>query len=65
VSDYRVLRLARPQDEPCRRTHGQIAASDDGKETACTVTCRIDTPVGADYYRNGGILPFVLRQLAG
>jgi aconitate hydratase len=24
---------------------------------------RIDTPVEADYYRNGGILPFVLRQL--
>jgi aconitate hydratase len=26
---------------------------------------RIDTPGEADYYRNGGILPFVLRQLAG
>jgi aconitate hydratase len=25
---------------------------------------RIDTPVEAEYYRNGGILPFVLRQLA-
>jgi aconitate hydratase len=24
---------------------------------------RIDTPGEADYYRNGGILPFVLRQL--
>jgi aconitate hydratase len=41
------------------------AVSDDGKETAFTVTCRIDTPVEADYYRHGGILPFVLRQLAG
>jgi len=29
-----------------------------------TVTCRIDTPNELDYYRNGGILPFVLRQLA-
>jgi aconitate hydratase len=27
------------------------------------VTCRIDTPVEVDYYRHGGILPFVLRQL--
>jgi aconitate hydratase len=26
---------------------------------------RIDTPVEAEYYRHGGILPFVLRQLAG
>ena len=25
---------------------------------------RIDTPVEAEYYRNGGILPYVLRQLA-
>ncbi len=24
---------------------------------------RIDTPVEAEYYRNGGILPYVLRQL--
>jgi aconitate hydratase len=24
---------------------------------------RIDTPGEADYYRNGGILQFVLRQL--
>ena len=28
------------------------------------VTCRIDTPNELDYYRNGGILAFVLRQLA-
>jgi aconitate hydratase len=26
--------------------------------------CRIDTPRELDYYRNGGILPYVLRQLA-
>jgi aconitase A len=26
--------------------------------------CRIDTPVEVDYYRNGGILPTVLRKLA-
>jgi aconitate hydratase len=28
-----------------------------------TVTTRIDTPLELEYYRNGGILPFVLRQL--
>ena len=27
------------------------------------VTLRIDTPIEVDYYRHGGILPFVLRQL--
>jgi len=28
------------------------------------VRCRIDTPTEAAYYRHGGILPYVLRQLA-
>jgi len=27
------------------------------------VRCRIDTAIEIDYYRHGGILPFVLRQL--
>jgi aconitate hydratase len=28
------------------------------------VRCRIDTPIEIDYYQHGGILPYVLRQLA-
>jgi aconitate hydratase len=28
------------------------------------VTARIDTPDELDYYHHGGILPYVLRQLA-
>ncbi len=28
-----------------------------------TATVRIDTPTEADYYRHGGVLPYVLRQL--
>jgi aconitate hydratase len=35
----------------------------DGSRTAVTVLLRIDTPIEVDYYRAGGILPFVLRQL--
>jgi aconitate hydratase len=27
------------------------------------VKLRIDTPIEVDYYRHGGILPFVLREL--
>jgi aconitate hydratase len=27
------------------------------------VKLRIDTPIEVDYYKHGGILPFVLRQL--
>ncbi|MDD2881026.1 MAG: aconitate hydratase [Rhodoferax sp.] len=35
----------------------------DGSRTTVTVLLRIDTPIEVDYYRAGGILPFVLRQL--
>lgn len=40
------------------------AVAADGKTTTFQVVVRVDTPVEVDYYRNGGILPFVLRQLA-
>lgn len=36
----------------------------DGKVTRFTTTCRIDTPVEVEYYRHGGILHKVLRDLA-
>lgn len=35
----------------------------DGKMESLAVKLRIDTPIEIDYYRHGGILPFVLRQL--
>jgi aconitate hydratase len=35
----------------------------DGTSKQVPVLLRIDTPIEVDYYRNGGILPFVLRQL--
>lgn len=36
------------------------AKKESGEEIDFTVTCRIDTPVEVDYYRNGGILHTVL-----
>ena len=33
------------------------------KKTEFMTTCRIDTPVEVDYYRNGGILHMVLRRM--
>jgi aconitate hydratase len=42
----------------------RVTASHDGKDKSFEVVARVDTPVEADYYRNGGILPFVLKQLA-
>ena len=39
------------------------ATADDGKTTEFHVICRIDTPAELEYYRHGGILEYVLRQL--
>ncbi len=36
---------------------------DSGESTEFTAICRIDTPAELDYYRNGGILHMVLRQM--
>jgi aconitate hydratase len=37
--------------------------SKDGQKRSVPMKLRIDTPIEIDYYRHGGILPFVLRQL--
>jgi aconitate hydratase len=41
----------------------RVRVTADGKKF--DVRARIDTPVEAEYYRSGGILPYVLRQIAG
>jgi aconitate hydratase len=35
----------------------------DGSTQRVKLKLRIDTPIEVDYYKHGGILPFVLRQL--
>jgi aconitate hydratase len=40
------------------------AVTDNGRTTEFTAIARIDTPVEVEYYRHGGILQYVLRQLA-
>jgi len=39
-------------------------AGTDGTPRTVEVLCRIDTEEELAYYRHGGILPFVLRNLA-
>ncbi|MFQ5907566.1 MAG: aconitate hydratase AcnA [Thermoplasmata archaeon] len=40
-----------------------VRAEGEDQTTSFTVHARVDSPVEADYYRNGGILPTVLRNL--
>ncbi len=46
--------------EPGRRLRVS-AEAEDGSVKNFTVVCRLDTPVEVDYYRAGGILPYVLK----
>jgi len=39
------------------------ARDDQGKEKIFEAVARADTPEEVAYYRNGGILPYVLRQM--
>lgn len=39
------------------------ATGPDGRVTTFRAKVRIDTPIELDYYRHGGILPYVLRQI--
>ncbi len=41
------------------------ATADDDSVTEFRVIVRVDTPMEAEYYRHGGILQYVLRQMAG
>ncbi len=51
-----------PQAAPDAARRDQARRRRDAR--ACRCTCRIDTLDELEYFRNGGILPYVLRQLA-
>jgi aconitate hydratase len=47
------------------KRHAQVrAVAADGSATEFTADIRVDTPQEVEYYRFGGILPYVLRQVA-
>ena len=43
----------------------RVTAVDGDRTVEFEARLRIDTPMEAQYYRNGGILPYMLRQMAG
>jgi len=52
-------------DGPAPRSRLRVEAhADDGRTAAFEVLCRIDGQIELGYYREGGILPAVLRRLA-
>jgi aconitate hydratase len=59
---YTIAGIAEAIGGARRATVRAVAAA--GDEKTFEVTVRVDTPQEADYYRSGGILPYVLRQVA-
>jgi aconitate hydratase len=47
------------------KSRAKVTATLNGSSKTFEAIVRIDTPQEAEYYRSGGILPYVLRQLAG
>jgi aconitate hydratase len=41
------------------------AVKEDGREINFEVTARLDTEVDVEYFKNNGILPYVLRKVMG
>jgi aconitate hydratase len=56
--DLEMAADLRPQQEVTLVVHGA-----EDTERRVPLVLRIDTPIEVDYYKHGGILPFVLRQL--
>jgi aconitate hydratase len=60
---YDITRVTGLNEGTTPRTVHVTARRDDGPPVEFDATVRIDTPGEADYYRAGGILHYVLRQL--
>ncbi len=60
---FSVTGIEALNDGTTPRTVSVVATAEDGTETSFDAVVRIDTPGEADYYRNGGILQYVLRSL--
>jgi len=61
TESYDIIGLG--EDLEARQDLSVRISRKDGSSQEVPVKVRIDTPIEVDYYRHGGILPFILRQL--
>ncbi|HZY03514.1 MAG TPA: aconitate hydratase, partial [Anaeromyxobacteraceae bacterium] len=59
---FDLLGIAKPKPRQPARL---VIHRRDGRAEELPVTLRVDTPVEVEHVRAGGILPYVLRQIAG
>ncbi len=62
---FSVVGVEAMNDGDVPKTLTVEVTAEDGSESSFDAVVRIDTPGEADYYRNGGILQYVLRSLVG
>ena len=62
---FDITGLGSLNDGTIPTTVAVTATKSDGSVVSFDARLRIDTLTEADYFRHGGVLPFVLRQLAG
>ncbi|MFI5606771.1 aconitate hydratase [Amycolatopsis sp. NPDC051903] len=60
---FDIAGITKLNDGETPRTVHVTATKEDGTKVEFDATVRIDTPGEADYYRNGGILQYVLRKM--
>ncbi len=60
---YDISGITKLNEGETPRTVHVTATKDDGTKVEFDAVVRIDTPGEADYYRNGGILQYVLRKM--
>ncbi len=61
--EFSITGITALNDGTTPRTVKVTAAASDGRTTEFDARVRIDTPGEANYYRNGGIMQYVLRSL--
>ena len=65
LSGFESYEIVGLDDSTKPRARLKVNATGDGAEKNFEVLLRIDTPEEIQYYKNGGILPYVLRSLVG
>jgi aconitate hydratase len=65
LSGFETFEIVGLDEHTKPRARLEVRAGGDGPEKAFDVLLRIDTPEEMQYYKNGGILPYVLRSLVG
>src|SRR3954463_1076517 len=65
LSGFESFEIVGLDDGTKPRARLKVRATGDGADKSFDVMLRIDTPEEMQYYKNGGILPYVLRSLVG